>query len=311
MEKIVTHRAPSRSRTSLPFWLPEPVAEFVRSCELGQTWLEQTIWENEELRARLLRLTTRDEMRDVWRRLSEADFHSTVSQEPDVRAQEVILRGYLLAAVYPGQPPSYWESHPTEAQQRETLRRIAEHANDLWEALGGLDPSPASKQYTAWNSLDQGLPWIEQCPPLKPKRQRDPAHLRAQSLREVLVELRALTRGRFWSGPEDTPLHVLTSQALFGPLPKMLHALAELASLVATMPVARPPKKSKTVYRNACVRRLATYVTTYFNQPLNQVIATTVNVALDIDDEGVTEDLVRRIVQTHRKIPGKKGKRSS
>lgn len=278
-----------------PTWLPKPVTEFVQSCERGQTLWGRMIWENAELQARLLRLTTREEMNSVWRQLAEADLNPNISSDPDVRA--AVLRGYLLAAVYPGQSPSFWGNYPTVAQQRERLCRIAQHANDLLEALDAHNLRTVFERYTAWDTLTQGLLWIEQGPALAPDPNRDAWDLRARSLREHLGELRAATRDLHWSAPEGAPpLQVLGAKNLFAPLPQMLHALAELAALVEKMPLAKSPKQTKTVYRTAHLRHLAEYVRTWFSQPFNQVVATTMNVALDLKNkEKITERLARRL----------------
>jgi hypothetical protein len=74
-----------------------------------------------------------------------------------------------------------------------------------------------------------------------------------------------------------------------------LQTLHEASMLAMEAPSEGPRKKgAKTASRTALIKDLKRYIQFHFGQKLNQVVATFVNTALNLKDDAVSEDMVRK-----------------
>jgi hypothetical protein len=92
-----------------------------------------------------------------------------------------------------------------------------------------------------------------------------------------------------------------------------LESLIQAAELALQAPPRGPRKlQAKSADRTAYIHDLSRYVKQHFGKPLNEAVANTVNASLNLqEDDQVTEDLVRKLTRSTRKIPANSKPQSS
>ncbi|HVS26545.1 MAG TPA: hypothetical protein VHE58_04515 [Burkholderiales bacterium] len=219
----------------------------------------------EKMTERLKRLTTDAGMRAAWAALAK------YAPQPQDLVDYLEYARLHYTLMWHG----YWRKFPALSSQRRALKRVAKLGKELLkelEAIGGNNPAA-------------GLAALE--------------HL----LNQVVTHSFALRK------ENQTIVHAFTLKQTLADLQRetgienVLNNLIQAAELALQAPPVGPRKlRDKNADRTAYIQDLARYVKRRFGKPLNEVVANTVNASFNFHDNPVTEDLVRKLTRSTRKI---------
>jgi hypothetical protein len=213
---------------------------------------------SDEQEACIVRLATQDNMRFAWEALMK------VTDNTDALIELIEYVRLHPAVMYAGQKTP----QQTTAQQRRALKEVTVSSERLLNALSQLNQVE--------RNADEGM-----------------AHLKAE-LRRLQNHAAALQFG-------DTVIrshhHLAMLEAVdveFG-IARTLQTLHEASMLAMDASTQGPRKKgAKNAARTQFIQDLKRYFQFHFDKKLNQVVASFVNSALDLSDDAVSEDMVRK-----------------
>ena len=213
---------------------------------------------NKEQKNCILRLTTQEDMRFAWEALINVTDNT-----------ELLIDLIEYVRLHPAVMHAGIKTHQlTSAKQRKALKEVTVSSERLLNALSQL--------HQVERNADEGL-----------------AHLKSE-LRRLQNHAAALQFGDTVSRSHHHLEMLEAVDAEFG-IAKILQTLHDAAMLAMEAPTEGPRKKgAKTASRTAVIKDLKRYIQFHFGQKLNQVIATFVNTALDLKDDTVSEDMVRK-----------------
>jgi hypothetical protein len=213
---------------------------------------------NEEQSACILRLSTHDDMRFAWEALMKVNDNT-----------ELLVDLIEYVRLHPAVMHAGIKTHQlTSAKQRKALKEVAVLSERLLNALSQL--------HQVERNADEGM-----------------AHLKSE-LRRLQNQAAALQYG---DSVVQFHQHIERLEAVdaeFG-IARTLQTLHEASMLAMDSPAAGPRKKgAKNAARTQFIQDLKRYFHFHFNKKLNQVVASFVNSALDLSDDAVSEDMVRK-----------------
>jgi hypothetical protein len=213
---------------------------------------------SKEQAACIIRLTSQEDMRFAWQALLKVTNNS-----------ELLIDLIEYVRLHPAVMYSGHKSHSlTTAQQRKVLKEVAVLSERLLNALTQL--------HQAERSADEGM-----------------AHLKSE-LRRLQNQAAALQYG---DSVVQFHQHIERLEAVdaeFG-IARTLQTLHEASMLAMEASTDGPRKKgAKHAARTQFIQDLKRYFHFHFDKKLNQVVATIINTALDLTDDAVSEDMVRK-----------------
>jgi hypothetical protein len=213
---------------------------------------------SEEQSACILRLSTHDDMRFAWEALMKVTDNT-----------ELLIDLIEYVRLHPAVMHAGIKTHQlTSAQQRKALKDVAVLSERLLNALSQL--------HQVERNADEGM-----------------AHLKSE-LRRLQNQAAALQYGDSVVRFHQHITRLEAVDAEFG-IARTLQTLQEASMLAMEEPTAGPRKKgAKNAARTQFIQDLKRYFQFHFDKKLNQVVASFVNSALDLSDDAVSEDMVRK-----------------
>lgn len=239
-----------------PKWLPANVAAHCAD-KLNSGAL------SEEQKQCIIRLTSHESMRSVWETLEKEIFKK---EKPDPSKLVNMIEDVRLhpTVLYPESKTPKLSS----ANQRKVMAQISKLSQNLLNTFAQLD--------SAAQDANKGIQFLLQ------EMSRMQKMAASQQEGKLVIRIHELQEG------------LKEADASFG-IAEMFQALQEASALAINILPDGPRKQgAKTASRTLFIKDLKRYIKYHFRKQLNQVVATIVNTAMNLDSETVTEDMVRK-----------------
>jgi hypothetical protein len=239
-----------------PKWLPKVVADYCR------TKIESKVL-TEEQHECIIRLTTHETMRPAWETLERV-----VSKDEKLNPVELVaILDYVRLHPIVLFPKAY-KPKLSYTNQRELMQQISIQSKGLLETLAQIDP--------ARQDADQGIALLQYKINLIQKQAR---LVQDGGMVVYLHELQSALKAA------DAAAGIVFT----------LQLLQNAAELAIEAPLDGPRKQgAKTASRSLLIQDLKSYMQNNFHKKLYQVVATIVNTALNLKNDAVTQDMVRK-----------------
>ncbi len=251
---------PPNTVDDFPRWLPKPVRQAVPQLESASftTWLSAG---SEDDARRLSRLTRDQRMKVVWGTLDAA------------KRNDADLVRYLVMA---WDLPKRWEGVPNFSPKKfkKRMEAVAERAEELGELLLSSCTGPYHLGEAETGVLELALHAAKR-----------------PELQELYADFDKLLHPDVLLSPYFHPVP---------PFASVLFELAEVARANAALYkklVACTQAKAAIAHRTYYVRRLSRFVEMSFRKPLEEVVAATTTVALDLREDAVDSEQLHRLMR--------------
>lgn len=251
--------------TPFPNWLPKTVADYVRKQLVGAAL-------DNDSKARLIRLCSDPGMENAWRALQ----HAASDQAVLVEFLGFVLRESQFL-------PNPRTPSPSPAKLRKSFEKIVKLAASLIQEL---------QQAASNGNPDSGI-----------------EELRAALIRIAHSPRAQASTGEEFSGEKITATALTLYECLGADpdqpsLTEYLSWLDEAASLAINAPPPPGPRKlaAANVARTQYIRAVDDFILAQIGRYMPSIVATAINVALDLDEQQVTEAHVRNLRVTGTKV---------